>query len=206
MKTKTLGVTAFCLLLVACAAIQPVHVQLNYTPGKNQLKAMSIEGEKANLRITKIDIFDKRVDQEHLGSTDTPIYGTGVIEWVRGGITSLSEFGYSFPPLNEEINTSGLSLKVDINRASCRGTVMNMRCTVCLEAAFLSDGELIQRKSYYGTQSKDKALISRGTRHFGEEAVLGGLNGALEQCLIKFETDLRKLRELQGTSWTSINK
>jgi hypothetical protein len=193
MKTKTLRFMAFCLLLAACTTIQPVHVQLNYTPGKNQLKAMSLEGEKANLRIAKIDIFDKRVDQKHLGSTDTPIYGTGVIGWMRSGITSLSEFGYSFPPLNEKINTSGLSLKMDINRASCRGTVMNMRCTVCLEAAFFSDGELIQRKSYYGTQIKDKALISQGTRHFGEEAVLRTLNGALEQCLLKFEADLRKL-------------
>lgn len=193
MKTKSSIAISFCFLLVACTAMQPVHVQLNYTPGKNQLRAMSIEGEKVNLRIAKIDIFDKRVDQEYLGSTDAPIYGTGIIEWVLGGITSLSEFGYSFPLLNEEKNTPGLSLKVNINRASCRGTVMHMRCTVLIEVDFFSDGVLIQRKSYYGTQIEDKGLISQGTRHFGEKAVLRGLNRALEQCLVKFETDLRKL-------------
>jgi hypothetical protein len=182
---------AFCLLLAACTATQPVHVQLDFTSGKNQLLAKSIEGEKVDLDIARIDIFDKRIDQEHMGSTDTPIHGSGIVEWVREGITSLSEFGYTFPPLNEGKNSSDLTLKVDINRASCRGTVMNMRCTVCLDVDFFADGELIQSKSYYGTQVEAKGLISQGTRHFGEEAVLQGLNGALEQCLIKFETDLR---------------
>ncbi len=194
MKTKIPIVISFCFLLVACTAMQPVHVQLNYTPGKNRVKAIPIEGEKDNLRIAKIDIFDKRVDQKHLGSTDAPIYGTGLIEWVRGGIISLSEFGYSFPSLNEEGNTPGLSLKVNINRASCRGTVMHMRCTVFIEVGFFSDGVLIQRKSYYGTQIEDKGLISQGTRHFGEKAVLRGLNSALEQFLVKFEADLREIK------------
>ncbi|HEB76621.1 MAG TPA: hypothetical protein ENJ04_09740 [Nitrospirae bacterium] len=195
MKTKIPIVLLVCFLLSACTAMQPVHVQLNYTPRKNRVKTMSTEGEKANLRIVKIEVFDKRVDQKYLGSTDAPIYGSGVIEWVRSGIISLSEFGYSFPSLNEEGNTQGLSLKVNIERVSCRGTVMHMRCTVFIKVGFFSDGVLIQRKSYYGSQIEDKGLISQGTRHFGAKAVLHGLNGALEQFLVKLEADLREIKD-----------
>ena len=197
MKTKILIAISSCFLMVSCTAMQPVHVQLNYAPGKSRSKTMHVEGKKVSLRISKIEIFDKRIDQEHLGSMDAPIYGTGVIEWVRDGFISLSEFGYSFPPLIEVKTTSGLSLKVNIKRASCRGTVMHMRCTLFIEVDFFSDGILIQRKSYYGTQIEDKGLISQGTRHFGEKAVLRGLNGALDQCLVKFEADLRKLSNLK---------
>ncbi len=195
MKTRIPLIMLVCFLLSACSANQPVHVQLNYAPGPPPVKAMPTEGERADLHIAKIDVFDKRIDQEHLGSTDTPIYGTGVIEWVRSGIMSLSEYGYSFPSLNEGGSTSGLSLKVNIKRVSCRGTVMHMRSTVLIEVDFFSDGVLIQRKLYYGTQIEDKGLISQGTRHFGEKAVLRGLNSALEQFLVKFEADLREIKD-----------
>ena len=65
MKTKIPIVLLVCFLLSACTAMQSVHVQLNYTPRKNRVKTMPTEGEKANLRIAKIAVFDKRVDQKH---------------------------------------------------------------------------------------------------------------------------------------------
>lgn len=197
MKRRFRLVILVCFLLSACTAMQPIHVKLNYKPEKPLKKSMPVKGEADKLHITRMDILDKRVDRKYLGSTDALITGTGVIEWVRSGIMSLSEHGYSFHPMNEEGSSSGLALKVNIKRVSCRGTLMQMRSTVLIEVGFFSDGVLIQRKLYYGTQLESKGIISQGSRHFGEKAVLQGLNSALEQFLVKLEADLRQIREGQ---------
>ena len=195
MEIKNFLQILFCLLLVACKTVQPVHVRLNYIPGNEQKRAMLVDVENTHLSVAKIEIFDKRIDQEYLGSTDVPIYGTGVVEWVREGIASLSEFGHSFPNLNVEGDGKELTLMVYVNRTSCRGTIMHVRCTVLIDVDFFFDGKLIQKKSYYGSQIEDKNIIlSIDTRHFGEKAILRGLNKALEKCLLKFESDLRNIK------------
>lgn len=190
-----------CFLLITCAPAS-LHVQLKYIPEKNLSKAVSIEGGKANLRITKIDIFDERADQEGLGlgsvgdreilgqvsAGGVPIYITGVIDWIRNGIVSLSELGYSFPSLDEERKASGLSLKVNIKRVSCQRTMAYMRYTVLTEVGFYADGVLIQKKLYYGTHL-DGQVLGR----LDEEDVLEGVNKALAQFLVKFESDLREI-------------
>lgn len=200
MKPAIFTILAASLLLQACAtAPQPVSVQLKYTPGDNRQISPPKGEEKVNLQIAQLDISDNRVDKDHLGSTDVPIYGFGITDWVRGGFLSLSAFGYSFPQANAGANPSGLALKVNINRTSCRGTLMHMRCTVLMEVEYLSGGKLIQKAQYYGAEMDDRSIWV-GTSHFGEDSVLQSLNSALDQCLIKIEGDLRKLRQSGGAN------
>jgi len=173
--------------------MQPVHLEMSYMPDSERAEPFSVDSGTINLSIAKIDILDDRVDQEHIGASDAPIYGTGIIEWIRSGIESLARPGYSFPSSNEERNSSGLTLQVNIKRVSSQGTVMHMRCSTLIDVGFFYDDVLIRQESYYGVQVEEKGLFSQGTRHFGEKAVLGCLNGSLDQLLAKFETDLRQL-------------
>ena len=193
MNPALFMIVALSFLLQACATTpQPVQVQLKYAPKDKQQISSQNGGKKVNLRIAKLDISDNRVDKEHLGSTDAPIYGSEIRDWVREGIISLSEFGYSFPQADGEVNPSGLSLKVNVNRISCRGTLMHMRCTVFIEVDYLFEGKLILKNRYYGAEMDDRSVWA-GTSHFGEDSVLQSLNSALDQCLVKIEGDLRKL-------------
>ncbi|MGB7510664.1 MAG: hypothetical protein WBP54_05155, partial [Pelodictyon phaeoclathratiforme] len=141
MKYSLFLIILFSFVLQACASLEPLHVQLKYVPGDSQKLFREKGGEKVKLLIAKLDISDNRVDKEHLGSTDLPVYGSGISDWVREGILSLSEYGYLFPQTNTAVNPSGLSLKVNVNRASCRGSLMHMRCTVFMEVEYFSDGK-----------------------------------------------------------------
>ncbi|GFO68781.1 hypothetical protein GMLC_23600 [Geomonas limicola] len=144
------------------------------------------------MRIARLDISDMRVDREHLGSTDVPIYGSGASDWVRSGLLSLSEFGYFQPQVDSTAPPSGLSLKVSLNRTSCRGTLMHMRCTVLMEVEYYLDGKFIQKTPYYGAEMDDRSIWV-GTSHFGEDAVIKTLNSALDQCLVQIGTDIKKM-------------
>ncbi|MCP3890195.1 MAG: hypothetical protein GY702_15185 [Desulfobulbaceae bacterium] len=195
MKPVLFIIVAFSFLLQACASTrQPVHVQLKYEPGDNLKIPTSTEEKIINLRIAKIDVSDNRVDKEYLGYTDAPIYGSGISDWVREGILALSKLGYSLPQNDFGVDSSGLSLKVYVNRTSCRGTLMLMRCTVCLEVEYYREKKLILKKDYYGAEMDDRSIWA-GTSHFGENSVLKSLNCALDQCLVKMEDDLRKMNQ-----------
>lgn len=195
MKQVLFIIVAFSFLLQACAsARQPVHIQLKYEPGDALKIPTSTENQIVNLRISRIDVSDNRVDKDHLGSTDAPIYGSGINDWVREGILSLSNFGYSLPQTDAAVDSSGLSLKVNVNRTSCRGSLMHMRCTVYLEVEYYRKKELILRKNYYGAEMDDRSILA-GTSHFNEDSVLKSLNCALDQCLVKIEDDLRKMNQ-----------
>jgi hypothetical protein len=193
MKPILFIILAFSCLLQGCYnARQPVHVQLKYEQDDDLKIPTSTEEQIINLRIAKIDVSDNRVDKECLGSTDAPIYGSGISDWVREGILSLSNRGYSLPQTDVGVDSSRLSLKVYVNRTSCRGTLMLMRCTVYLEVEYYSERELILKKNYYGAEMDDRSIWV-GTSHFGEESILKSLNRALNQCLVKMEGDLRKI-------------
>ena len=194
MKPTLFMIAAFLFLLQACTVGQSVRVQLKYVPGDNRQTFRLNGGEQATLRIDRLDISDNRVDKEHLGSTDAPIYCSDICDWVREGILSLSEFGYSFPEANAETEPFGLCLKVNVKRTSCRGTLMHMRCTVFMEVEYLADGQIIQKTKYYGAEMDDRSIWV-GTSHFDENSVLQSLNSALDQCLVKIEGDLQKLGE-----------
>ena len=189
MHKRNFVAVSICFLLVACGAAVPVHVKLHYRPVVGQRTATNSESDSRNVHISRIDILDKRITKDNLGSMGAGIYGDGVTEWVHEGILSLSKLGYTFSSLVDKTSQIGWLLKVDIIRTSCRAILMHTRCTVLIDVGYFSNGALIQKKSYYGTHLEQKEMFMR----FGEKAILQSLNSALEQSIVKLEADLRKI-------------
>ena len=129
------------LCLGGCSSMKPVHVDLTYFPVESVEERPSAD-QRTPSRIAVLPILDERTNKESLGFTDAPITGSDVTAWVDEAIGSLAANGYEFVR-EEPASPAGRAVEVRVKRASCRGTVMHLRCTVLLDVAFYEAGSLV---------------------------------------------------------------
>ncbi len=173
-------------------ALVPVHTLTVYG-GDSQVGTPPARRPEPTVVVGLLNVTDDRSNKESLGAIPKTVVGTGVMDWLHGGLESLSSFGYRVedPAPPNPSPYPGIGLEVSCTRLFCTAQPQLVQATLMLRVRFYSAGMSLGEKLYRGAGSaSSNNPFGADSFSFSAKDVQKALNGAMDNVVAQIETDV----------------